>query len=335
MSNYIQQLYSAKNIRDSKVYPGLNAAKGILILLVILTHALPDGMILYFLYFFHMPVFLSISGYLLKESAFKDGISKYLGKLIYRLIIPWIMASFLYLYFSLGNRHLSEITLTDFLYPFYHLWYVPAYVLGALLCYFVSNYKIPAIPVLIITALFTVFWYIFFRDNKSPVNEQPLYYLGEKRFYAYLVFFFLGFCLRNELLKISPSPLLLISLNITAFTASVIFVYQHIPDTIIVIAYMTFNLSFILFLLLYIAPQTWFQHKWLLLVNKQSLGVYLYHPMIIFLIYAILGDSKKEHINNLQALGVGIVTIVTVLSFIWIIQKWKVSNRYLLGMIKE
>ena len=143
MSNYIQQLYSAKNIRDSKVYPGLNAAKGILILLVILTHALPDGMILYFLYFFHMPVFLSISGYLLKESAFKDGISKYLGKLIYRLIIPWIMASFLYLYFSLGNRHLSEITLTDFLYPFYHLWYVPAYVLGALLCYFVSNYKIP------------------------------------------------------------------------------------------------------------------------------------------------------------------------------------------------
>ena len=167
MSNYIQQLYSAKNIRDSKVYPGLNAAKGILILLVILTHALPDGMILYFLYFFHMPVFLSISGYLLKESAFKDGISKYLGKLIYRLIIPWIMASFLYLYFSLGNRHLSEITLTDFLYPFYHLWYVPAYVLGALLCYFVSNYKIPAIPVLIITALFTVFWYIFFRVSSA------------------------------------------------------------------------------------------------------------------------------------------------------------------------
>lgn len=335
MRKYLQQLNAVQNTAQAKVYPGLNAAKGTLILLVIFTHSLPDGMLLYFNYFFHMPVFLAISGYLLKQSAFKQGLKKYLERLTHRLLIPWIIASILYLPFSLKGRALSELTITDLIYPFFHLWYVPAYFIGALLCYFVTRLNIPAKMVLLVTAAFTVCWYIFFRDNQLPVAAQPLYWFGEKRFYAYLFFFFLGFSLRNELVKLFPPPLFLLGSIIGSFAVIVGFVYSNMSDFATIIPYMIFNSSLVLFLLIYAAPQNWLQNKLILLTNKQSLGIYLYHPMIIFIIYRIIGDPDKKQVSNLQGFAVGLITLATILSLVWLIQKWDFSNRYLLGIIKE
>lgn len=335
MIKYLRQLYVVDDFVNTKIYPGLNATKGILIMLVIFTHSLPNGMILYFNYFFHMPVFLAVSGFLIKESAFKHGLLKYLQRLTHRLVIPWIIASICYLPLSLNGKPLADINLTDFIYPFFHLWYVPAYIFGAILCYAVTKFRIPPLPVLMITAAFTVLWYIYFRDNKLPVEEQALYYFGDKRVYSYLFFFFLGFSLRNGLVKFYPSPLILLFLVSMASVACVVFVYRHIPSTIIVIPYMFFNISLVLFILLYAAPQNWFQHKLILLINKQSLGIYLYHPMIIFLIYRIMGDPDKERVSNLEGLGVGLSTLIIVLVLIKLIQKWGFTNRYLLGIIKE
>jgi acyltransferase len=335
MRKYIEQLYNVQVTEAVNIYPGLNAARGILVLLVIFTHSLPGGMLLYFNYFFHMPVFLSVSGYLLKQSVFKKGFRQYLKKLTNRLLIPWFIASVFYLPFSLHGRSLTQLTITDLIYPFFHLWYVPAYFIGSLLCYTITRFGIPAKLVLTVTAAFTVCWYLFYRDNPLPVAEQPLYWLGEKRFYAYLFFFFLGFSLRNGLIKFLPHPLVLLACVFTAFSAIVIFVYGHTPDITTVLPYMIFNSSLVMFLLIYAAPQNWFQNKLVLLTNKQSLGIYLYHPMIIFIIYRFIGDPEKKHVSNLQGLGVGLITLAIILSVVWFIQKWGFANRYLLGIIKK
>ena len=71
MIKFLQNLYfypapvastSVKNYPASdasttvKNYPALNSVKAILIVLIIITHSLPESMTLYFLYMFHMPV---------------------------------------------------------------------------------------------------------------------------------------------------------------------------------------------------------------------------------------------------------------------------------------
>src|SRR5206468_4548429 len=125
----------------------------------------------------------------------------------------------------------------------------------------------------------TVIWYIFFRDSHLPVMAQPLYWLGEKRFYAYLFFFFLGFALRNQYIRIFPHPLFLLSAIAIVFATIMILVFDHFPDFAIAIPYLLFNTGCVLFVLLYVGPQQWFQNKFILFINKQSLGIYLYHPL--------------------------------------------------------
>ncbi len=335
MIKYIKQIQEVEVAHTAKAFPGLNAVKGTLIILVIFTHSLPDGMLLYFNYFFHMPVFLAVSGYLLKVSAFKNGIVAYFQRLFHRLIIPWIIATICYFPYSLKGRSITSFNLTDLLYPFFHLWYVPAYVIGVLLCFFVIKFKISAFLILNLTGAFTVIWYNVYREADVIVEQQSLYFLGEKRFYAYLTFFFLGFSLRNELIKVKLPAWFLFGVVVVSFAVSVFLVYTHSPSYIVSIPYMFFNICLILFLLLYFAPLEWFQYKLILLINKQSLGFYLYHPMVVFTIYRLIGDPEKRHSNNLEGILVGFCTLIIMLVAIWLVQKWRVSNRFLLGITEE
>jgi len=335
MFKFIQRLHAMCNTTPGTIYPGLNAAKGILVILVILTHALPNSMLLYFFYIFHMPLFLSVSGYLLKRSVFNNGFRNLLKRSSQRSLIPWAIASLVYLPFSLQGRSITQLTIMNLLYPFYHLWYVPAYFIGVMLCYAVAQLRIPVKLVLLITASFTVIWYIFFRDSHLPVTEQPLYWLGEKRFYAYLFFFFLGFALRNEYIRIFPNPFFLLSAIAIVFVTIVVFVFNHLPDFAIAILYLLFNAGCVLFVLLYVGPQQWLQHKFILFINKQSLGIYLYHPLILFTIYHLIGDPEKQHISNLEGFGVGVVTVIITALLVYLVKEWRFANRYFFGILKD
>ena len=327
--------YMPQGNTSADSYPGLNAAKGLLIIMVIFTHCLPNSMLLFFNYYFHMPVFMAISGFLLKKSVFKNGLRSYLEKVLHRLVVPWLLACCIYLPFQLGTRSVTDITLTDFLYPYYHLWYIPAYIIAAVLCYGICRFKLRPRSFLLFTALVTAVWYVLFRDKGTPVSDQPFYYLGEKRYYAYTFFFLLGFCLRNNLIQVALSPLLLVASVVTSFALIVVTFYTHQPDTLTVILYLLFNTSLVLLLLLFISRQNWLQYKFLLLVNKQSLGVYLYHPFIIFSIYQLVGHPDRENITNLQGFAVGFVVIAIIMPFIWLVKKWDLSGKIILGIVKK
>ena len=112
-------------------------------------------------------------------------------------------------------------------------------------------------------------------------------------------------------------------------------VYNKQPDWISVAPYMFFNFSLVILLLQYVAPLSLFQHKIFLLLNKQSLGVYLYHPMIIMTIYMLLHDPEKLAIGKQGGLVVGVITIACVILLINILNRWKFTSKYLLGNIPK
>lgn len=320
---------------QQSVYPGLNAAKGLLVIMVVLTHALPPSRILYFLYLFHMPVFLSISGFLVKTSAFQNGLGPFLNKVLHRMGIPWVIASLLYLPFSLGDRSVTELSITDLLYPFYHLWYVPAYFLGVILCYAVVRTKARVAILLPVLAIITLVWFGEFRINPQPVEQQPLYWMGDKRFYCYQFFFLLGFSLRNGLLRNKVPAILLIIITLLSAVGLVLATLVQLPFGSELLFYLSFNVSFVLYVLQHFLYKQWLQYPLLLLFNKQSLGVYLFHPMIIMIIYHLLGDPTKEYISKPIGMLIGVVTLILVMSLIQLTIKTPVLSRYLLGNIKK
>ena len=331
MRELIKELYLPTNIETKKFYPGLNASKGLLVLLVVFTHCLPPGMILYFLYFFHMPLFMAISGFLLKTAAFENGYIYFIKRLWHRLLLPWLLASILFIPIHLTEGQNTHLKFSDLIYPYYHLWYIPSYIIGATICFYMHKLKISAIPILIITAGITILWYLFYRDKDMEMETLPLYWLGEKRLFAYLFFFIIGFTLRNGYIKNKLLPVQLLFIKAIAFGALLFLIFKQFSSLYIVWPYLFFNTTLIVFILMYIGPKNILQTKLLLLINKQSLGIYLYHPLVLTLICILLKDRDHQHISNLQATILFMVVMALTLALVWLLKKWRFTNIYVLG----
>ena len=87
---------------------------------------------------------------------------------------------------------------------------------------------------------------------------------------------------------------------------------------------------------IFIAPNNWLQNKIFLLVNKNSLGVYLYHPLFQSGIYTyILHDKAQKSISDLGAVGVFVCVMTGTLGLVWILKKWWVTDKYMLGNLKR
>ena len=334
MLSYTKQLYQPAGIVAAKSYPGLNGAKGLLILMVVFTHCLPPSMILYFLYFFHMPLFMGISGFLLKESAFQYGYRSYMKRMCNRLVIPWLIASVIFLPFKLSAPE-AQLHFTDIIYPYYHLWYIPSYLIGATVCYIIIKHKIPVLPVLCVFAIITMLWYNIYRDTPIAVTKLPLYWLGDKRLFAYLFFFITAFSLRNNLIKIYLTPFVLLIIKAIAFISITFFLFKNFSSLYIVWPYMLFNTLLVIFVLVFIAPQKILQNKFLLLANEQSLGIYLYHPLILTTIYILLNDRMQKHITNVEAFGIFAIAISLTIALVLLLKKWWLTDKYMLGNIER
>ncbi len=336
MLKYLQQFKTLQHTELPSYSPGLNTVKGLLVLLVILSHALPLGLALFVIFFFHMPLFLSISGFLVKKSAYDKGIFPFLKKLVNRAIIPWLIAFVVYLPFAFYHRSILTFSVYDIIHPFFHLWYVPAYILAVIVCYWVIKFKIPSFLVLILTACITVAWFLIYRDPKLPINELPLYFLGEKRFYSYLLFFYIGFALRNSIIKLRPNALLLLFLIGLSFVGivGIIFKGQQFFN-FFVIPYLILNISLIFFTIIYTSSQNWTDNAFIHFLNNQSLGIYLYHPMFIFIAYEYLDDPKMNQTDNLTGFIVFGITVLLTSTLVWLLTQFEITNKYVLGNIKK
>ncbi len=334
MYRIARPLYFPVTVDTVSFYPGINTVKASLILLVIFAHSLPAGMIQYYNYFFEMPLFMAISGFLIKETTFKFGLRMYLRYLIGRIYIPWIIAFIIYFPLQLGTRSISQVSVNDFIYPFYHLWFIPAYTLGAISFYAIIRFKLQVVPLLIATGVINALWYVYIRDTALKDELTQLQFLGDKRFYAYLFFFLFGVCLRNKRIKLRFSPAPLFFILLSSFTIIALCIQTKVSDVLAVLPYLFFNFSLAAFVLLYVAPLKIFQNGFMTFVNKNSLGIYLFHPMIVMGIYYFRGDSGKAHTSMFQGFLVGVVTIMLIVTLVWALQKWHITNRYALGNVK-
>lgn len=84
----------------AKYWHNIDLFKGLLIICVFIGHIVPgsleDNFIRYFIYAFHMPVFIGISGFLFKVESLEQDLFGLVKKYWHRVIKPWIVATFLF-----------------------------------------------------------------------------------------------------------------------------------------------------------------------------------------------------------------------------------------------
>lgn len=171
--------------------------KGILIILVLIGHVVLGDMqttpVRMVIYFFHMPLFLAITGYFLKKELWEYSVKDILLKYKYRLIIPFAYAYAFYYIVVPGN-----IKQVFSLYPYYHLWYIPAVILFILylkLFDFFSK-KYWKITIIGFSTIFLVLT-LYFETYLQWDLHQNFFYkmLGDKRFYYFFSYFAFGYLL--------------------------------------------------------------------------------------------------------------------------------------------
>lgn len=201
---------------QSKRNESVDLAKGILIILVILGHILPgtleENLTRYIIYTFHMPVFIAIGGYLFSaEKMQKFSVLDFFRYYFKRLILPWVVAVCVYFALrSILNHKAVGIgsVIAEFILPYYHLWYVPAFLgyafIGYLLVHF-GNKKVLIASTAIFTFLSMFLCFVDFNRLTGIINKV-LYVIGYTIRPQFIAFFLLGILCRRMSNKILYIP---------------------------------------------------------------------------------------------------------------------------------
>lgn len=177
--------------------------KGLLIFLVVFGHLIAPyqekfNAIYLFIYSFHMPLFVLISGYLAKKASYNK---------IINLLLLYIIFQFLYqgyITFIIPD-HEFELSVEE---PYYHLWYLVSMALWSMLVIVYYKTKLRDIDrkllvavcfIIGITSKFITVYVVSWMQNLSPAFDS--YTLSYQRTLSFLPFFFLGLLLTEEKLE--------------------------------------------------------------------------------------------------------------------------------------
>ncbi len=301
-------------------YPGIDALKGCLILQVVLTHALGDNNFRFLMYTYHMPLFMAVSGFLIKQERLRKlSFGALIKKYLYRLIIPWSVAFVFYngiVYreqiFAFGMMELVE----KIIYPYYHLWFIPALLVMICCLWLIEKYRINPTVVLIIALITTLAWFAWFQWIDKRLMEQSLLYklLGDKRNFIYFFFFYLSYMLKNyrrDLLGfISYKKLVVLIMVVTPVLVFSNYIKGHpIRPYYYTVFYMLLNVSIILFVLSYLIGYK-IKSQILQFSNNYSMVIYLYHYIILVTLHEWIAPYFGEGIVQTVLLFFGTCAIL-------------------------
>lgn len=272
-----------------------NKIKFCLIFCVILGHITrmytPDSVFLYyktvkpleflttFFYGFHMPLFFLISGsifsYCINDMGKYKNKLKFIEDKFFRLIIPYLFIGIIVMPFVLIYTNIIDISYVEYVVKGIifqmnnrHLWFLSylflyflmliffrkrdngiLYILSLIVCLIIAKFNILLIS--------NIFYYFIFFYTGYMVNQYYNYLLFENNFIK-MLFIFLGFLLYTFLILIG------IPLKVLQIYGCLYFLILGLNLNIIK------NISVVNAL------------------NKYSMGIYLFHPLIIYLIFYLL-----------------------------------------------
>lgn len=314
----------------------LDLLKGVLILLVVSGHILQgpvhENIWRYLIYSFHMPLFIGLSGYLcnydhLSESDFSDLIRKYL----YRMILPWGIAMFVYsiiLSHGLDWRHILESLSENFTNPYYHLWFIPAFFSWILLSWGMSKARfsgqrviLGAIIISVPAQILATYPEILSRYTLDSETFREIFYTLRPYNYIYFV---AGMLLRKKNLPVPGLKNYLLVLS----GLSVVFYLFYNPDrTLTMFNAWFFNLILLLLVIQLASNNKIKRIRTLEWLGVNSLAIYLWHVLPLF--YAkILTDENNELIFYPLMLLLNSVLLV----FYYYSSKLSFFKKYIYGL---
>lgn len=308
----------------------LNNIKGILIILVVLGHLMEviktDYYYFYtFIYSFHMPVFIFISGYLAKHASIKK-ISNY-------LLIYFIFQSlYLILLNSLKIQHNSRYEV-----PYYHLWYLVSMIWWYIIVVLLNKIHLKNyVKVLIIICCFAVssISRVYTVNIVDLVNKYYMgfysYYFSYQRTLTFLPYFMMGFFINKDILIKVYSSLkykrlilpIVILFNILVYyvieisNLESLFRGSYGVDRILLCKTSIFIEMLISYVITLINGYVFInittsEKNIITKYGENSLQIFLFHPLVVVMIKKYATFSKDEFIINFIILLVA--TLITVI----------------------
>ncbi|WP_368926544.1 acyltransferase family protein [Serratia marcescens] len=281
--------------------------KGVLILLVIVGHLLPgsaDVGLRGVIYYFHMPLFLGVTGYFVRRYFLDGGVISVLKKYQWRMIIPYFLAFIVYsvysLYFSekIGLNQLIGL----FLYPYYHLWYIPAVIIFVLYTIVIYKNNFLLGFFLFFFVALSIVWYCYADTLENQYSW--LRFIGDKRFYYYYSFFLLGFLAGDKHFNGN-----LLALFAIALAAGILGYYEPNGTLLDAASWFAFNAALLLLMISLCQRLMRKSEGFLVKMGQVSLPIYLWHVLPILLVGAVIDKDTLGFYLGVTAILFALVII--------------------------
>ena len=266
-----------------------------------------------FIYGFHMPLFIALSGFVfamcIDMNKYKDN-KKFIINKIKRLLVPYLFFGILYV-----APTMVLLNITNDSYFMYclkgiilgqnsrHLWFLTSLFLIFIASIFLrpKNLKSSILTIGICGILLIVSKFI----HISIIQN----------FFGYIIFFYIGYFL-SMFYKIYNNKKIKIFITIFLTTIYCICFIIDIPATILKLIGVFFG-----FFALFCLPVI--KNKMFNIFKEYSMGIYLFHPMIIYVLYYLL---LNYNINPyIQCMMITIISVIISMIFTYILKKLKLN----------
>lgn len=272
------------------------------------------------IYSFHMPLFICLSGLVysmcLNELGKYKNINTFIKKKACRLLIPYFVFGIFYVMPIMIILGFSKLSYARYIFinillgvDARHLWFLYTLFFIFLLFRIFRKYIEKVNPILMITILTIC---------SLLSNKMPLYFqINNIMFYS--LFFYLGYIFNNKYGSISDrcsKTINIIILILIQFIIYVINISFNIPILNIVSAIIGILLMIGLIRKLKINLTNYALYR---IIKNEQMGIYLFHPMIIYILFYYLGNFKIFPL--LLALIILIITFILSIIFSKILRK--------------
>lgn len=173
----------------------IDIAKGGLIVLVIWGHillgSLQENFLRFFIYSFHMPMFLFISGYLLNVNKLAlYSCREFCEHYVRRMLSAWFIAWMFYTAIVLVGHFSLDKLISYIVFPYYHLWYVPTLFLMISFIYVILKVRLSIQVSRILLSLIAIVFLLLGTEYNIP---------GIAKFSMFIYFLFGMYCREGKL----------------------------------------------------------------------------------------------------------------------------------------